>query len=197
MLIHSMFAVFLRVMTFTVLTMALCLSASAQSAPKAEIAVEYNYVHANAPPSGCGCFSMMGGGASAGFEVHGGLAAVGEFSGTHASNIAPTGKDLTLTSYLFGPRYTYHAGQRLAPFGEVLVGLSHASGELAPTKTLSGASSNVFGAAIGGGLDYNAGRVLAIRIVQADYLLTTFANRADNHQNNLRLGAGIVLRFGR
>jgi peptidoglycan-associated lipoprotein len=197
MLIHSMFAIFLRIVTFTVLTIALCLSAAAQFAPRAEIALEYNYVHSNAPPSGCGCFSMMGGSASAAFKLHGGLAAVGEFSAAHAGNIAPAGEDLTLTSYLFGPRYTYRADRSLAPFGEVLVGLSHASGSLAPSNSLSGASSNAFAAAIGGGLDYNAGRVIAIRIVQADYLLTTFANQADHHQNNFRLGAGIAFHFGR
>jgi peptidoglycan-associated lipoprotein len=195
--IRSFFAIFLRIVTFAVPAMALCLPAAAQFAPKAEIAVEYNYVHSNAPPGGCGCFSMMGGSASAAFEVHRGLAAVGEFSAAHASNIAPGGEDLTLTSYLFGPRYTYRAERRLAPFGEALLGLSHASGSLAPSNSLSGASSNTFAASIGGGLDYNAGRVIAIRIVQADYLLTTFANQADHHQNNLRLGAGIVFHFGR
>ncbi len=31
--------------------------ASAQGAPVAELGVDYNYVRANAPPEGCGCFS--------------------------------------------------------------------------------------------------------------------------------------------
>lgn len=52
-----------------------------------------------------------------------GLAAVGEFGGAHAGDIAPGSEDLTLTSYLFGPRYTYRSHLRLAPFGEALVGL--------------------------------------------------------------------------
>jgi opacity protein-like surface antigen len=102
-----------------------------------------------------------------------------------------------LTSYLFGPRYTYRRNARIAPFGEALVGFSHASGALAPSNSLSGASANTFAAAIGGGLDYNVSHAVVLRIVQADYLLTTFDNEADHHQNNLRLGAGIAFRFGR
>jgi outer membrane immunogenic protein len=197
MRIRHCVALVLRVMSMAIGLIVLCFPGYAQDAPKAEVALEYNYVHTNAPPSGCGCFSMNGGNASAAFGIHGGLAAVGEFSGAHAGNIAPTGGDLTLTSYLFGPRYTYHTDFRVALFGEALVGLSHASGSLAPSNSLSGESSNAFSAAIGGGLDYDAGRVIAIRIVQADYFLTTFANRVNDHQNNLRLGAGIAFHFGR
>ncbi|MGA7155461.1 MAG: outer membrane beta-barrel protein [Acidobacteriaceae bacterium] len=187
----------LRIMIFAISAITLSLPVDAQFAPKAEFALEYNYVHSNAPPDECGCFSMFGGSASAAIALHRGFAIVAEFSGVHATDIAPTSRDLTLTTYLFGPRYTYHAGRRLTPFGETLVGLSHASGTLAPSNLLSNASSNSFAAAIGGGLNYNIGRAVSIRIVQADYLLTTFANHADNHQNNLRLGAGIVFRFGR
>jgi hypothetical protein len=32
-------------------------------------------------------------------------------------------------------------------------------------------------------------------LVEADYLVTTFDNGSNNHQNNLRVGAGVVLRF--
>jgi peptidoglycan-associated lipoprotein len=194
--IRSFFAVLLRTVMLTVVAMTLSLAAAAQSVPKAEASFEYNYVHANAPPTGCGCFSMMGGSASLGLNVHGGLAAVAEFSAGHASNVAPTGEDLMLTSYLFGPRYTYRTKLRIAPFGEALAGFSHASGALAPSNSFSGASSNTFATAIGGGLDYNVSHAVVIRIVQADYFLTTFQNEADHHQNNLRLGAGIAFRFG-
>lgn len=194
---RSLFSVFLRVVTVAVVAIVLCLPAIAQFEPKAEVALEYSYLHSNAPPSGCGCFSMNGGSASAAFRLHEGLTAVGEFSGAHAGDIGTAGEGLTLASYLFGPRYTYRTQRRLAPFAEVLVGLSHASGGLAPSNSLSGASSNAFAAAIGGGLDYNAGRKIAIRIVQAGYVVTTFANGADDHQNNFRAGVGIVFHFGR
>jgi outer membrane immunogenic protein len=195
--IRSVIAILLRLMTFTAAAMALSLPTAAQFEPKAEVAFEYNYVHSNAPPSGCGCFSMNGGGASGTIQLHGGLIAVAQFSAAHASNIARDDEDLTLTSYLVGPRYTYRTQRRLAPFGEVLVGLSHASGGLSPSNAVSGASSSVFAAAIGGGLDFNVGRRVGIRVVRADYFVTTFANRADDHQNNLRLGTGVAFYLGR
>jgi len=47
--------------------------------------------------------------------------------------------------------------------------------------------------AFGGGLDVAPHPRVAIRVIQADYLATRFA---DDWQNNLRLSFGIVLRFG-
>ena len=52
--------------------------------------------------------------------------------------------------------------------------------------------------AAGGGLDIPFGRHLAIRALQAEYVLTRF-DRSDGSsatQNNLRVSTGIVFRFG-
>lgn len=49
--------------------------------------------------------------------------------------------------------------------------------------------------ALGGGADYKWKPNLVIRFIQADYLYTRF-NGINNHQNNFRLQAGIVYRFG-
>jgi hypothetical protein len=49
---------------------------------------------------------------------------------------------------------------------------------------------------LGGGLDVNVSRHIAIRAAQADWLYTQFPNGVDNRQNNLRITAGIVFRFG-
>jgi hypothetical protein len=32
-------------------------------------------------------------------------------------------------------------------------------------------------------------------LIEADYLLTTFDNGSNNHQNNVRIGAGVVFHF--
>jgi len=39
-------------------------------------------------------------------------------------------------------------------------------------------------------------RHMAIRLGQAEYLLTKFAEGSNNRQNNFRFETGIVLRFG-
>jgi hypothetical protein len=57
---------------------------------------------------------------------------------------------------------------------------------------------NASAMAAGGGLDIPFGRHLAIRALQAEYLLTRF-DRSDGSsatQNNLRVSAGIVFCFG-
>lgn len=35
----------------------------------------------------------------------------------------------------------------------------------------------------------------SVRLIQAGYLLTTFDNGLNNHQNNIRISAGVVLHF--
>ena len=46
-----------------------------------------------------------------------------------------------------------------------------------------------------GGLDLRVNPRFSIRLVEADYLLTTFDNGSNNHQNNLRVSAGVVIHF--
>jgi hypothetical protein len=55
----------------------------------------------------------------------------------------------------------------------------HASGSLAPGNVLIDGSSNAF----------------AIRALEADCFMARFKNGVNDRQNNLRLSAGIVVRF--
>ena len=105
-----------------------------------------------------------------------------------------TGASLTLSSFTTGVRYSPPLKRtRLQPFGEVLVGYSHISGSLTQLQTTS--SSNGFAANLGGGLDVHLNQRLSLRLIEADYLVTTFDNGINNHQNLLRVSTGIVLRF--
>jgi len=94
---------------------------------------------------------------------------------------------LTLFSYTFGPRYTWRR-HRLEPFGEILAGGAHAGGALG--------SANTFAINLGGGADFRLSPHVSLRPLEATYFLTTFANSANDHQNNLRLDTGVVFRFG-
>lgn len=51
--------------------------------------------------------------------------------------------------------------------------------------------------AVGGGLDLRVSRHFSVRPVQAEYFLTKIPDGLNNRQNNFRLSAGIVYRFGR
>jgi hypothetical protein len=50
------------------------------------------------------------------------------------------------------------------------------------------------GVYVGGGLDLKVSPNVALRLFQADYLMTHFS---DARQDNIRLSAGIVIRIGK
>jgi outer membrane immunogenic protein len=168
--------------------------ALAQSDDNLEIGANYIYIRTNAPPAGCGCFSLNGGAAWVGYNFRGNLALIGEVSGSGASNIEGTTGSLKLTSFLAGLRYSRHHS-RLAPFGQVLLGGAHASGELTPNSSGLAGSETAFAMTAGGGLDVKLSHHLSLRVVQADYFLTHFNNSLNNRQNDFRIGAGLVFRF--
>ena len=188
----------LGIATWLALTLALgsLFSASlrGQDIPRVDVGVDYNYVRTNAPPGGCGCITLHGGDGWVAFNFTHSIAIVGQVSGQHASNIEGRGADLTFTSFLAGPRYSFNVTRRVLPFAQVLLGGAHASGNLAPDNTGAG-SSNAFAMTAGGGVDIGLNRHFAIRAAQIDYFMTRFSNGVNDRQNNLRLSAGIVLRF--
>jgi outer membrane immunogenic protein len=187
-------------MKLTVRTLAISfLAALASVAPAlcqehpVDVDVHYTYLHTNILP-GCNCFSMQGGGGSGSFGIRPNLFAVADIDITHAGSITPENYDLTLTTYTFGLRYQWkHHDYRLLPFGEFLLGGSHAGGSLAPGSPGLSGSSNTFALRTGGGVDIALNRRFSLRPVQLDYLMTDFTNGKDNRQNNFRIGAGIVI----
>ena len=93
---------------------------------------------------------MNGGNIWAAYSFTQSFSAVAEFSGQHASNINSTGEDLTLYSYLFGPRYTLRKSDRWLPSGQVLLGGVHASGTCQPSLSGASGSYNSFSLVAGG-----------------------------------------------
>jgi outer membrane immunogenic protein len=177
--------------------------ASAQVSPVAsersstEVALEYNYVHSNAPPAQCDCFSMNGGSFSVAQPFRSGhIAGVFDAAVAHSSGI--DGLNLTLYSFTSGVRYRPLLHPRWNPFGQVLVGVAHGSGSLLEGNTPASSDATLnFASVIGGGLDYRLRNRWFLRVVDAEYYLTTFSNGVNDRQNNLRVGTGIAYRFGR
>jgi peptidoglycan-associated lipoprotein len=163
-----------------------------------ELALDYSYMHSNAPPGGCGCFNLNGGGATFAWAiVPGKWDIVGDIVADHASNISAAGYGLTLSAYTAGVRYIppFHTSS-LQPFGQVLVGFAHSSGTLVQTPNAGAANAGAaFASNLGGGFDLNVNRRFSIRRIEADYLVTSFNNGANNHQNNTRISAGVVIHF--
>ena len=170
-------------------------AATSEKHLRAELALDYTFLRSNAPPGGCSCFNLNGGSASFAWPLkpasH--FALVGDLTAAHASGISSAGYDLLLSTYTVGARYRPRLGHSpLEPFGQVLLGAAHTSGALVSGQTNAGAA---FAANLGGGLDLRANQRFSFRLIEADYLVTTIDNGVNNHQNNLRISSGFVVRF--
>jgi peptidoglycan-associated lipoprotein len=166
---------------------------------RSELAIDYSYARSNEPPGGCTCFNLNGVSATYAWPVKPGhFALAGDVTIVHAGSVSASGESLTLSAFTAGIRYLppIH-NARIRPFGQVLAGLVHSSGTVVEgTNPGAANAAAAFAANIGGGLDLKASRRFAIRLFEAGYLLTTVDNSSNNHQNNLRISAGVVMRFG-
>ena len=72
-------------------------STAASSPPlRGELALDYSYVHTNAPPGGCTCFGLNGGSATFAWPVRArGFALAGDVTAGHAGSIGGTRSTLT------------------------------------------------------------------------------------------------------
>ena len=181
-------------------------SAAAQSGnphaiiPKAEFAVDYSFMRANATPGQCGCFSLNGGSAEFAIQLYRNFSAVADITGDHAGTTSVPGQSLSLLSYAGGPRFSYPLPRsqraRILPFVQGLVGAVHGFDAQFPkgSGTLSN-SANALAILVGGGVDIAVSRRFTIRAAQVDYGLTYLPNNANNSENLLRVSTGVVFRI--
>jgi outer membrane immunogenic protein len=170
--------------------------AKAQEEPsKFELYGGYYYVrfniNANLPgvaPSAT--YNGYGGGGQFEYNANHWIGVVGDLAGygaTSSVNGALIGGAFT---YLFGPRVNFRCG-KVMPFAQTLFGgirTTDGIGESGP--------ENNFAMTAGGGADFKLSTHLSVRPVQAEYFLTKLPNGLNNRENNLRIGAGIILRLG-
>jgi hypothetical protein len=172
-------------------------------APKIEIFGGYSDMNANIVVTGTR-FNLNGASGSIAYNVNNWIGIVGDFGVYDTGNAGGEGRSLTITTYQFGPRISMR-GRALVPFGQVLLGGGHATGTLYTTSLGNGSAplgaSNGFALTAGGGVDWKLNHTIGIRIIQTEYLYTTFLNAAPasdkNRQNNIRISAGITLSFGK
>jgi outer membrane immunogenic protein len=181
----------LLVVTAVVL-LPLCLSA--QDLPKAQIFGGYSYLRS----SGQGL-----NGFDAQFTYNSskmlGLTAdvSGEFAGQSVSVLGVSASSSAhLYNFLVGPTVSHRTDSKLVPFAHGLLGIARTGGS--GSMSVFGQSLNFsngdtgFGMALGGGLDYEINKSLAVRPVQMDYVLT---RAGGGSANSFRYAAGVVIRF--
>jgi outer membrane protein OmpA-like peptidoglycan-associated protein len=162
--------------------------------PRYEISAGYSYIDLH-PGDPFNNFGNQGGTGSFTYNASrfvGLTAEIGSYAYTR--NLSGTATDGGLTTYLFGPRLNLRRFDHFVPFTEFLFGGAKGGGGLT-----GAGSKNVFSLATGGGVDVVLSKNVAWRFAQIDYLMTNFAGGnvgSSGRQNNLRLGTGLVLRFG-
>ncbi|QMV19925.1 hypothetical protein GOB94_15490 [Granulicella sp. 5B5] len=141
-------------------------------------------------------FWLNGGSVELGVNLWHGWGVAADIAGSHTGSIGSSGIPLSLVTETFGPRYRWHAEHRISVYGEALVGEANGFRSLFPVTTGTQSDANSLGLQIGGGLDYRLKRSFAVRLMDAAWVRTQLPNATDNVQNTLRLGAGLVIRFG-
>ena len=158
-----------------------------------EVTLAYNALRSNTIPGGSVSIWLQGGKAEFQAEFSNNLGLVGEIAGYHAHDINSAHEDLSLVSYLVGPRL-YWRVHRFTPFAQGLIGGVHGFDAIFPSLSHYTNAPDAFAMAAGGGVNIDLSRHLALRLLQADYFLTGLPNNGTNRQNSLRIGAGIVFK---
>jgi outer membrane immunogenic protein len=159
-----------------------------------EVTLAYNALRSNTIPGGSVSIWLQGGKAEFQAEFSNNLGLVGEIAGYHAHDINSAHEDLSLVSYLVGPRL-YWRVHRFTPFAQGLIGGVHGFDASFPGRDNSTTAPDAFAMGAGGGVNIDLSRHLALRAFQADYFLTGLPNNSTNLQNSLRIGAGIVFKL--
>ena len=190
-----------------VLVCAVCLlatSASAQNQPKDEVFGGYSWI----APNGYGDLDFKQNDIVKGFDASNtyylprfhNLGIVFDGSGHFNGGETPpppvgSNSGTGMGFGLGGLQYKYHT-DRVSPFVRILIGAANIS------PICCGGTRWSFAGGGGGGLDLSLGQRVAIRMVQFDYIYSTYAQRSillSSHGdvwNNIRLAAGLVINLG-
>jgi outer membrane protein OmpA-like peptidoglycan-associated protein len=156
------------------------LSCWAQETPKAEVFAGYSYVRVN--PEGSPSVNMNGFDFSVAGNVNQWFGLVADLGYYRSHGYAPS---VDAFSYLFGPRFSYRKNEKVTPFFQTLFGGVDAGP--------NGQKENNFAMTVGGGVDINVHRNIALRPFQLEYLMIRSSGMT---LNNLRFATGVVFRFG-
>ena len=165
-----------------------------QTSPRLEVAVLYDSLLSNVVRANR--FWMQGGSIQVDGQFWHGLSAEADISGFHAQNANNAGVGLDMVTTTFGPRYRWSpVHHRYSFFSHALVGEANGFNSIFPGAGSASSSTNGLALQLGGGMDLLVRHRLLMRVFEADWLRTEMPNGDTNVQNNVRLAAGVVVRF--
>lgn len=156
------------------------LTAAAQVIPQVQIFGGYfSYLSNNSPSN------LIGWDIAVTPDLNDWLSVTADFSGNYGSDFL---QDVSAYHFLFGPEVAYRRIEKITPFARMLFGAAHQS------FTGGRSSRNAVVLGFGAGIDFAISELLAIRVIQADYLHDFYS---DAGENRARLSFGAVIRLGR
>jgi outer membrane protein OmpA-like peptidoglycan-associated protein len=190
-----------------------------RTTPKVELFLGYSFWRAVPDSTRNRMDAMHGGSTSLAYNLNKHLGFVFDFGGFKTDSVEFTSPgagfspsrvvdtDGNAFTFLFGPRVSFRNHHWLTPFLQVLGGAARAS-----EVTVNGCTASIlacqplpeetaFALTAGGGLDLRLNHRIALRLFQAEYLLTRFQDPTsltggNGWQSNVRLSTGIVFGFG-
>jgi opacity protein-like surface antigen len=164
--------------------------------PPVEIFGGYSYLRVN--PDG---LNLNGWNASVTGNITDWFGIEGDFSGHygHPRDVFGSISDIKIDHHTFmvGPKLAYRAGS-ITPFAHFLIGTARA-GSREFGFGFGSTSDWALATVIGAGVDIDISKSVAVRVAQADWLMTRFDTGnyyGNDRQNNFRFSAGIVLKLG-
>jgi len=207
----------------TIVFVTVLLSAlSAVSQDRFEVYGEYSFLRFNPTIFGLNSRSFNGGGGGATLYFLHVFGIKGEFMGYGSTTFTktfsapvtlPNGGIIPAGSYTSqGNMFTYLFGPviripipKVRPFGEILFGGSNTNGYVNLTNSIIAAGGTIsrtptqhpFTMAVGGGLDIDLSKHVALRPGEIDYMLSRYTNplTSTNNQNNFRYCGGVIFKF--
>jgi hypothetical protein len=187
-----------KLLVLAILILATLPVLSQDGLPKLEIFGGYEYLHLGSNSSGPFITSGQGFNgwtASAAYRLHRYLGVEGDFGGSYGSI---NGVSDHFYSYTGGPVVAFGVGP-IQPFAHALFGgTTFGLGASGVTVSWNG-----FTAMAGAGVDTKINRLLAVRVMQVDWLYYHFGSKnlygaevpSFSASNNVRIASGVVLRF--
>ena len=183
----------------------LCLgqSAAAQDTPEWQIYGGGSYNHADVSPPFPGISKVNGWGYNIGVEEYvnswlGGVIEFADYYRRPTIDMAPFGlpglKEQVRTHFLYllaGPQLRHSFG-KFTPFARATLGYSHRN--FKDQNGFINSDENAFAFGTGGGVDFRLYPHIALRALEADYVLTHLDS---DRQNTWKVSAGLVLCWGK
>lgn len=181
-----------RFLIILALLTVLPVAAAAQDTPKVEIFGGYSYLRQTDNLIG---EDLHGWNASFTSNITKWMGLAAEFSGHYGDATLTPGLKADVATHIFavGPRFAYRGSERVTPFAHVLLGAARSNVTYFVASGRARINESAFALIVGGGLDVKVHDNVAIRLFQADYVLTRFNS---DSQHNFRASTGLVLRLG-